>query len=68
MPLTEVLIYRAYIFDNGILMRHLWQDLQSCFSKEGGFLSCFIKKLTLCMRLYLLFYYTTFSIKIVEYN
>jgi hypothetical protein len=39
MLLIEVLLYEVYIFDNGILMQHLRQDLQSRFGKEGGFLS-----------------------------
>jgi hypothetical protein len=39
MPLTEVLLYGVYIFDNDILMQHLRQGLHSCFGKEGGFLS-----------------------------
>jgi hypothetical protein len=39
MLVTEVLSYGVYAFDNGILMQSLRQELHSCFSKEGGFLS-----------------------------
>jgi hypothetical protein len=39
MFVTEVLSYRVYAFDSGILMQRLWQELHSCFGKEGGFLS-----------------------------
>jgi hypothetical protein len=39
MLVKEVLSYRAYAFDNGILMQRLWQELHSRFGKEGGFLS-----------------------------
>jgi hypothetical protein len=34
-----VLFYGVHTFDNGILMQHLWRDLQSRFGKEGKFLS-----------------------------
>ena len=44
MPLAEVFLYGVYTFDNGILKQHLRQDLQSCFGKEGGFLSFFMKR------------------------
>jgi hypothetical protein len=44
MPLIEVFLYGVYTFDNGILKQHLRQDLQSCFGKEGGFLSFFMKR------------------------
>jgi hypothetical protein len=40
----EVLSYGDYAFDNGILMQHLRQELQSRFAKEGGFLSFFMKR------------------------
>jgi hypothetical protein len=39
MLVTEVLPYRVYAFENGILMQHLRQELHSRFVKEGGFLS-----------------------------
>jgi hypothetical protein len=39
MLVTEVLSYRVYVFDNAILIQRLQQELHSCFSKEGGFLS-----------------------------
>jgi hypothetical protein len=39
MALTELFLYEVYTFDNDIPMQHLWRDLQSCFGKEGGFLS-----------------------------
>jgi hypothetical protein len=39
MLVTEVLSYRVYAFDNGILMQRLRQELHSRFDKEGGFLS-----------------------------
>jgi hypothetical protein len=44
MPLTEMLLYRVYTFDNSILMQHLRQGLQSIFGKEGGFFSFFMKR------------------------
>jgi hypothetical protein len=44
MPWAEVFLYRVCTFDNGILMQHPWRDLQSCFSKEGGFISLFMKR------------------------
>jgi hypothetical protein len=44
MLLTEVLPFRVYTFDNGILMQHLWRELQRRFGKEGGFLSFFMKR------------------------
>jgi hypothetical protein len=44
MPWAEVFLYRVCTFDNGILMKHPWRDLQSCFGKEGGFLSLFMKR------------------------
>jgi hypothetical protein len=44
MLLTEVLPYKVYTFDNGILMQHLQRDLQGRFGKEGGFLSFFMKR------------------------
>ena len=37
MLVTEVLSYGVYVFDNGILMQCLQQELHSCFDKEGGF-------------------------------
>jgi hypothetical protein len=44
MLVTEVLSYRVYSFDNGILMQHLQQKLQSRFGKQGGFLSFFMRR------------------------
>jgi hypothetical protein len=38
MLVTEVLSYRVYAFDDGILLQHLWQESYSCFGEEGGFL------------------------------
>src|SRR5688572_28283351 len=37
MLVTEVVLYGVYVFDNGILMQCLRQELHSCFHKEGGF-------------------------------
>jgi hypothetical protein len=44
MLLTEVLSYEVYTFDNVILMQYLRRELQSCFGKERGFLSFFMKR------------------------
>jgi hypothetical protein len=44
VPLAEVFLYKVCAFANGIHMQHSRQDIQSCFSKEGGFLSFFMKR------------------------
>jgi hypothetical protein len=44
MLLIEVFSYRVYTFNNGILMQYLRRELESRFSKEGGFLSFFMKR------------------------
>jgi hypothetical protein len=44
MPLTEELSYEVYTFGNDILMQQPQRDIQSCFSKEGGFLYFFMKR------------------------
>jgi hypothetical protein len=43
MLVTKILPYKVYAFDNGIYMQHLQQELHNRFSKEGGFLSFFMK-------------------------
>jgi hypothetical protein len=43
MPLAEVFLYKVCAFSNGIHMQHPRRDSQSCFGKEGGFLSFFMK-------------------------
>jgi hypothetical protein len=42
MPLAEVFLYKVCAFANGIHMQHPRRDSQSCFGKEGGFLSFFM--------------------------
>jgi hypothetical protein len=43
MPSAEVFLYKVCAFTNGIHMQHPQRDIQSCFGKEGGFLSFFMK-------------------------
>ena len=44
MPLTELFLYEIYTYNNCILMQHPRRGLQSCFGKEGRFLSFFMKR------------------------
>jgi hypothetical protein len=44
MPLMELFLYGIYRYDNGILMQHPRRGLQSCFDKQGGFLSFFMMR------------------------
>jgi hypothetical protein len=44
VPLAEVFLYKVFAFANGIHMQHPGRHIQSCFGKEGGFLSFFMKR------------------------
>ena len=51
MPLAEVFLYRECTFVNGILIQQPRRHIQCCLGKEGEFLSLFMKRETVCMKI-----------------